>query len=58
MVFLCNHQSFSGILGPQGPSSLETQGLLTSTSLVLEQDGIDRQNKARTKKFFINISMN
>jgi hypothetical protein len=32
-----NHQSLIGFLTPQGPSSKETHGLLTSTTLLLQE---------------------
>jgi len=45
-----------GLFGPQGPSSLETQGLLISTTL-LAQDANPRNNNM-IKKFFIGCFKN
>jgi hypothetical protein len=47
----------TGRFGPQGPSSLETQGLLTSTTLLV-QDVNPRKKNNMIKKFFIGCFKN
>jgi len=47
-----NHQSLIDFLGPQGPSSKETHGLLISITLFLHEVA-DKKNMVIKSNFFI-----